>query len=374
MENASATGGVIVIVDDIFENLQVLGSILDASGYDTAYALNGPEALSVIGELLPDLVLLDVSMPGMDGFAVCERLKADPRTADIPVIFLTAFSEQDYITRGFQVGAVDYISKPFRQGELLSRVKTHMSLRSAMRELAKRNVELTELVVEKNELITIATHDIKSPLQSIVLTVEVIKSMLRRGMYSDIQPQLDSILKTSDKIRDILKNWLDLNAAEAGAMQFIATPIKAANLLANADDSFRQKAEAKHIKLETVVEDPEAEFVADEAGAQAVIDNLVSNALKFSSAGTVRLLLRRGDSGGVIYEISDEGPGITPEDMPKLYNKFARLTARPTAGENSTGLGLAIVKKLVEAMNGTIRCSSTPGLGTTFAVEFPSGK
>lgn len=371
MDNNTNFGGMIVIVDDVTENLQVLGSILDACGYDTAFALNGPEALTVIRELLPDLVLLDISMPGMDGFEVCRRLKADPKTADIPVIFLTAFSEQEYITRGFEVGAVDYVSKPFRQGELLSRVKTHLSLRYAMRQLAQRNQELTELVKEKNELITIATHDIKSPLQGIVLSVEVIKSLMRRGMIAELTGQLDSILKTADKIRDILKNWLDLNAAEAGAMQFTIVKLNAASILHVAGDFYRQKAEVKNIRLEVKANEPEIPLYADEAAMQAIIDNLVSNAIKFSAGGSTIRLQVSSANGRTIFEIADQGPGILPEEMPLLFKKFARLSARPTGGEHSTGLGLAIVKKLVDTMKGSIHCESEYGSGTTFLVELP---
>lgn len=371
MDNNSNFGGMIVIVDDVTENLQVLGSILDSSGYDTAFALNGPEALTVIGELLPDLVLLDISMPGMDGFEVCRHLKADPKTADIPVIFLTAFSEQEYITRGFEVGAVDYVSKPFRQGELLSRVKTHLSLRYAMRALAERNQDLTELVKEKNELITIATHDIKSPLQGIVLSVEVIKSLVRRGMFTEVNGQLDSILKTADKIRDILKNWLDLNAAEAGAMQFTIMKLNAASLLYSTGEFYRQKAEVKNIKLEITADEPDIPLYADEAAMQAIIDNLISNAIKFSNGGSTVRLQVGSANGRTIFEVADEGPGILPEEMSLLFKKFGRLSARPTGGEHSTGLGLAIVKRLVETMKGTICCESEYGRGTTFVVELP---
>jgi signal transduction histidine kinase len=381
--NEHRSASQILIVDDVPENLQVLGSMLQRKGYDVNVASGGADAIALAQKHPPDLILLDVAMPHMDGFQVCETLKSKEETKHIPIMFLTAHSDKERIVRGFQVGGVDYVTKPFHAAELLARVRTHLELKESRELIMQRNLELQRINDEKNELLGIVAHDLKNPLNAIRGIAEI----LRREGVGLPEGQLlefyDNIYDSSQKMFTLLTNLLSVNAIERGAVQLAIQPVAVYGVVEHLASEYRLQAAAKNITL-TVENYPDAYAMCDETALVQVLDNLISNAVKYSPHGkhiTVRVKVlategtqpAAGDINGVVrIEVQDEGPGLTDEDKKKLFGKFARLSAQPTGKEHSTGLGLSIVKKMVEAMNGNVWCESEYGKGATFIVEFLS--
>ncbi len=365
-------GNQILIVDDVPENLQVLGSMLQRKGYDVNVASSGMDALTLVGKQPPDLILLDVAMPQMDGFQVCETLKNGELTKDIPVVFLTAHSDKERIVRGFQVGGVDYITKPFHAAELLARVRTHLELKFSREQLLHRSEQMKALNDEKNELLGIVAHDLKNPLNGIRGIAEVLmKDMTLTPEQT--QEFYGSIYDSSEKMFTLIKNLLNVNAIERGGIKFDIQPIALAGILEHIVNDYRQRAQAKEITLH--LDNQSVMPIADETGLVQVLDNLISNAIKYSPNGKSIFIKTEvttvDETPRVRVAVRDEGPGFSDDDKTKLFGKFARLSAKPTGGEHSTGLGLSIVKKMVEAMNGQVWCESEFGKGATFIVEFP---
>ncbi len=376
----SSLGHQILIVDDVPENLQVLGSMLQRKGYDVNVASSGIDALALVAKQKPDLILMDVAMPNLDGFQVCERLKADDTTKDIPVMFLTAHSDKERIVKGFQVGGVDYITKPFHAAELLARVRTHLELRSSRELIVKRNAELQSLNDEKNELFGIVAHDLKNPLSTIHGIADL---LLKDATLSadEAREFYQNIYDSSEAMFALIKNLLDVNAIERGGMKFDVQPTNIVSAVEHSVNTYRAAAEQKtitlHLDMPEVLPMAQVDFTA----FVQVFENLLSNAVKYSPHGNnvfirlepaMRTLANETTEPTVRVIVQDEGPGLSDDDKAKLFGKFARLSAKPTGGEHSTGLGLSIVKKMAEAMNGRVWCESVLGEGATFIVEFPA--
>ena len=360
----------VLVVDDITKNLQVVGTMLRNAGYAVTPATSGAEALKGIRVRVPDLVLLDLMMPEMDGLEVCRRLKADALTQSIPVIFLTASNEIEHLVKGFEVGAVDYMTKHFNAPELLARVRTHLELKQARDVIFRNGLELRRLNDEKNEFMGIAAHDLWSPLNAVKGYSEMVLEDPALGKEN--VELVQKIHEATARIAEMVQNLLDANRIERGEMQLHLAPIDLAAGVAAVLETQHSRAAAKRQNIQLQNEAGSVTVLADATVLTQVIENLVSNAVKYSPPGkTIYVSLRRS-SEGTRCEVQDEGPGLSAEDQKKLFGKFARLTAKPTGGEHSTGLGLSIVKKMVEAMNGRVWCESELGRGATFIVEFPT--
>jgi signal transduction histidine kinase len=310
------------------------------------------------------VILLDIQMPDMDGFEVCRRLKLLPATAAIPVIFLTARTETDDIVRGFELGAVDYITKPFISQELLARVRTHLHL-------VRQNKHLVELNKEKDEFLGIAAHDLRNPLSKIQFIAEKMSYKADTFTPDLIKEASADIAHTVSGMMELVSNLLDVNAIEQGHLTPELNAIEIDHIIDHIVRDYDARAEKKHITLRYEHDAEIPTVLADEVAIVQIADNLISNALKYSPFGkpvTVRL---KRENDKVALEVEDAGPGISEDDQKKMFQKFARLTAQPTGGEHTIGLGLSIVKKLVESIHATIVVRSVLGKGTTFVVRFP---
>jgi signal transduction histidine kinase len=256
--------------------------------------------------------------------------------------------------------------------ELLSGANT--TLQQSNAQLQSKNNELATLNAEKNELMGIVSHDLKNPIGAIRTFAELIESKTFVGEEAD--EGIRQIVKISDRMLDLVKNLLDVNRLESGGMTMSLVEFDIAPMVEATVQQYTSQAEAKNITLHFANEAESSIAIADEQAIMQVLDNIVSNAVKYSPQGKniyVSVGKESLDNGTQIVQIAirDEGPGISEEDMTKLFGKFARLTAKPTGGEHSTGLGLSIVKKIVEAMNGRVYCQSRLGEGATFIVELP---
>ncbi len=371
---------VILIADDLQDNLNIVKAVLGYKGYRVETAKNGKQVLEEVTKQIPDLILLDIQMPEMNGFEACRHLKANPEFKEIPVIFLTAKADSYDIVDGFKHGAVDYITKPFNTMELLARVQTHLELKRSRDLLAEKNkylevitAGLTKLNNEKNDFMEIAAHDLKNPLTTIRGLADFLRRDFDFAPAGGMKLMLENIVKSSERMFSIIHNLMDVSAIEEGSFRFDATPVDVEVAVRDLVEQYQYQADVKHISLEL---DIPPQIVATIHGnfdtLTQVFDNLLSNAIKYSPDRTTVVIRLSKNDLHVRCEIQDEGMGISESDRNSLFGKFVRLSARPTGNEASTGLGLYIAKKLTEAMNGTIQCLSEPGKGSIFILEFPA--
>ncbi len=378
----------ILIVDDVPLNLQMLGGLLQSKGYEVAPASSGMMALEMAQTQTPDLILLDIQMPEMDGFKVCKLLKENPITTDIPVIFLTAFVETEDIVRGFELGAIDYISKPFNSSELIARVNTHLSLKRATNQVNDRNkklriandkletlnLELKTANTMKNRMLSMVAHDLKNPLGGIQGLVSFLISDDRLTKYSDIVESLELMRKSSISMLDLVKEILDSAALEIGRINLNTNVVSIQELVQAAVWLNKPNCEIKNQEMIfKAIDTAHNDFMtqADSKRLAQVFDNIISNAIKYSPFNKPIEVTVESFETTIMLSVKDQGPGLSEEDKEKMFGYFQRLSAQPTGGESSNGIGLSIVKQIVELHNGKVWVDSELGNGATFNVTIP---
>ncbi len=354
----------ILIVDDTPANLGVLVETLGAAGYQLMVAEDGEEALAQTGQTQPDLILLDVMMPGIDGFETCRRLKARASTRDIPVLFMTALNETTDKVKAFAAGGVDYITKPIEHEEALARVRTHLTLRRLHRELEAQ-------LVLKERFLRIAGHDLRNPLCLILMAAEL--GRRQPNLSPALATHISNIGESAVHMRRIIDTFLNLRAPTTEPGSPGATGRVDLNLITDA--VLRQHAavaERKQIVFTTDLATALPLARCDAGLAYQAFANLTSNALKFTPSGGRVTLGTRAATGRVHVEVRDTGPGVPPQERAQLFREHARLTPRPTGGEESNGLGLAIVKHLVESQSGEVGADFPVEGGSIFWFELPA--
>jgi two-component system, sensor histidine kinase and response regulator len=351
----------ILVVDDQPANIQIVGAVLGRLGHEIIPASDGATALKRVALRMPDLILLDLLMPVMNGFEVCLQLKLNPEWKEIPVIFLSAADDKDMIVRALNSGGVDYITKPFNQAELISRVRTQLALKTA-------RDQLKQLAEDKDELLGILAHDLKNFLGGINMSAELMSRQIERFKDERMTQLSDNMLRSSALAMAFVKEFLANSASDHG-FNFKPAAVNLAEIATTAVEQYQEAARRKKIIIQT---DFPAEAViaqADFFALDQVLDNLISNAVKFSPPEKQIFVSVRSINHHAECVVRDEGPGFTAEDKDRMFRRYGRLSARPTDGEPSTGLGLSIVRKLVRGMNGELICESVPGNGATFTVH-----
>lgn len=375
----------VLVVDDTPENLAVVNSLLRGL-YKVKIASDGEQSLSIARSAQPDLILLDIMMPGLDGYEVCRRLKGDPLTADIPVIFLTAKSHEDGEQLGFDLGAVDYITKPISPPLLLARVRAQLSLKEARDALERRNQEdkhrfelamaqQMELNALKSTFVSMTTHEFRTPLASILSSQELLRHYYERLAAQERVGVLDNIESAARRMVAMLDQVLTLGRADANLLEFKPHPVN----LAAFCRQLREEVLTGRIAVPDVDGDPltltleleEENVMVDEKLLRHIFGNLLSNALKYSPHRLgAHFHVARLDQG-LRFQVQDRGIGIPPEDVPRLFGNFHR--AANVGDIPGTGLGLSIVKRAVESHGGSISVESQLGVGTCFTVLLPLG-
>ena len=351
----------VLVVDDRAINIQTVGALLTRAGYEVMPALSGEQALSRCAQRLPDLILLDMQMPGMDGFEVCRRLKADTDTRHLPVIFLTASHEREKLVQAFAEGAVDYVTKPFVAEELLARVKTHLELKAARDHLA-------QLARERADLTQIVAHDLKNPLTSILFTADM---LTRSSDKPERQAELigglrESVHRCLEFIDGYLGRWAQSDTPRPVDVQsFESGPI-----LQAAVEGLTPAAAAKNMQI--ALSAAHAPAVLGNASAlRRVLDNLISNALRYAPAGSaIDVHCITGKSGMAKISIMDRGPGIPADRQQQLFKRYVRLATTEQVA-HSSGLGLAIAKEEVDRMGGHLWYEDRDGGGAQFNLVLP---
>lgn len=350
----------ILLVDDTPANLSVLADCLSDAGYSLLVAEDGEDALALTARNAPDLILLDVMMPGIDGFTTCRRLKERAETRDIPVIFMTALADTTEKLKGFEAGAVDYITKPIQHEEALARVNTHLTIRRLQRELQQQ-------LALKERFMRFASHDLRNPLCLILMSGELAK---RKKPAPEIAEYLDSIHASAKQMQRIVDTFLDLRRSGAQSTAGRCD----LNLLATAVVAQQEPAaESKHTLLSLELAEALPPARANAGHAYQALTNYVSNALKFTPPGG-RVVVRTRQAGlRARIEVADNGPGVPVAERDALFTEFARLSPRPTGGEESHGVGLSIVKQLVESLGGAVGAEFPAEGGAVFWFELPLG-
>jgi signal transduction histidine kinase len=353
----------ILVVDDQPANIQAVGGLLTQAGYDVMPATSGAQALERIGQRLPDLVLLDMMMPGMDGFALCERIRTEPRTALLPVVFLTAASDHDLLVRAFQSGAVDYVTKPFVAEELLARVRTHV-------ELKRVRDHLGNIARERADLMQIVAHDLKNPLSSIQFGALMITQ--QRQYDAARTNEIAAMIRdsASEALR-FIHNYLEQSAEGTLKRRFKIESLALSELAERACRGLAAAAAGRDVQLQLDIV-PGAEVAGDRMAILHAMENLVSNAIKYGpSPGVVEIRVGPGAPGSMRFSVLDRGPGISPAQQERLFKRYVKLSDEE-ADSASSGFGLAISKQQIAQLDGHLWFEARDGGGAIFAFELPS--
>ncbi len=379
----------ILAVDDTPANLEVLSEVLASAGYQVASAINGERALQRLKSQTPDLILLDIQMPGLNGFETCRRIKSDPSTANIPIIFITARSDVGSVVEGFTAGAVDYISKPFQEAELLARVQTHLQLRhvnqlyeleqeKARQEKQQRQaLEIAKDAAEaantaKSQFLANMSHELRTPLNAIMGFSSL---MQQDTQIPQIQREnLAIINRNGTHLLTMINDMLEMSKIEAGHTVLTPSTINLHEFLNEVQQIIQLKADAKDLKLQFTYDEDVPQYIdADEGKLRQILLNLLGNALKFTQVGQISLCVIRQLSPAMTtqedildlqFTVTDTGSGINPEDIDCLFQPFFQSSTNQMA--SGAGLGLAISRKFAQLMGGNITVDSTLGEGSTF--------
>ncbi|CAN2048705.1 hypothetical protein GMMP13_650006 [Candidatus Magnetomoraceae bacterium gMMP-13] len=384
----------ILIADDAPDELRLLSEILKASGYKIRAAINGELVLQFVQSYLPDIILLDIRMPGMDGYEVCRRLKADANSRDIPIIFVSIIDELFDKVRAFKAGAVDYITKPFQEEEVLARVKAHLQLRNMQKQLKIQNVQLKQEIVErkrievalqraretaeagnraKSAFLANMSHELRTPLNAILGFSQL---MERDSFDAERQREYLKIINNSgEHLLRLINDVLDMSKIEAGHITLDKKTFNFKNTLNSLETIINSKAIEKDLQF-CIYTSPDLpqNIKTDENKLRQVLINLLGNAVKYTNDGTIVLWVKPGKKTRnsfpcqLIFEIEDTGTGISPEEISNIFEAFSQSKNRCRNTEG-TGLGLSISREFVRLMGGEITVESEIGKGSVFRFD-----
>lgn len=361
----------LLVVDDVQTNVLLLKALLGKEGYGILVANNGQEALEVIRNENPDLILLDVMMPGMDGFKVAERLKSEEFRCEIPIIFLTALDDTQSIVNGFKLGVGDFISKPFRKEELMVRIKHQLSLVAARRIIEEKNEELRKTIAGRDKMYSVIAHDLRSPMASMKMLLNTIMMSVEKDKIDpDIFDMLEMSNKTSEEVFSLLDNLLKWTKSQLGKLTVIPQKLDISELADGVVEVMNSVAEVKHIKL--IRTDHESFFVyVDIEMIKSILRNLISNAVKFSNPDSEIKVGIKAEDGKVIVSVTDSGKGIKKEDQHKLLKDSTHFTTYGTNSEEGSGLGLLLCRDFARKNGGELWFESEENLGSVFSFSLP---
>jgi len=388
METANLQAPVILIVDDNPENLQVLGKLLKEEKYNVEFAIDGESALGWINNKQFDLLLLDINMPGMSGFEVCEKIRSDPKMNKLPIIFLSAESDRESILKGFELGGQDYITKPFDSRELIVRAKTHITLKHSLEKLETINQFLEEKVQErthqlreanekleatnlklialdkaKTEFLNLVSHEIRTPLNGIMGPLQLLKGPVDPNEIAELVDMLDSSVSRLEKFalnallitklktkKDVSKNKIEL-----------------ANLIKEVINEVQDKLKAKNLKILKTIQSDQISISGEKNLIKTCLNNILDNAIRYSPADAPIEVRCYMEDKYIICEVRDHGNGFSREVIEQPFDLF--ITDNKYA-DNQIGLELPIVKMIMDAHGGKATLSNSPEGGAVVKLEF----
>ncbi len=363
----------ILVLDDEQLNIELLRFILEKNGYIFRGATQEVDFLQYLEDELPDLILLDVLLSDKEGFDVCLEIKQDKRFGDIPVIFLTGKVGVEDKIRGFEVGGVDYVTKPFNEQELIARMNTHLSLIFARKRIENQALKLEKSNQLKDRMFSIIGHDLRSPLSAAKLKMDFIMRGIIDPTADDFKEvTVFGLLKTMDEALNLLQNLLGWAKSESGQLKAIPENIALGDVVEETFRLLRLASDHKSIEMRNEV--PEGtEVYADLNMIKTVLRNFLSNAIKFTpDSGCIRVNCQQESDGLLWVRIMDNGQGISREDISKILNPEEHFSKLGTNKEPGTGLGLVLCQTFIRINGGEMRIESQPGEGSTFLFSVPA--
>jgi len=377
-------GKIILLVDDTPANISILGEYL--VDHRVKVALNGAKALSIANsDPKPDIIILDIMMPEMDGYEVCKRLKENPATSEIPIIFISAMNEVTDKVKGFQLGAVDYITKPFQVEEVKSRINTHLELNSLQKRLKNINQELEQKVIDRTAELLIAkskaeessriksyflelmSHELRTPMNGILGFSDVLMKEIADNTQRDYA---EFIHKSAKRLHNTLDSILTYSSIESGKLFVHYTEFDIMEKSQNLFKIHEIRALLKHLSITLTVSVPNLKVTMDEIMYETIFNNLLSNAIIYSDSGTISVeVINEGNN--CILKVLDMGRGIPPEKMEIIFEEFRQVEEGIQRSFEGLGLGLSLVKKYINLLHGSINVESEVGKGSLFSVSLP---
>ena len=401
----------ILLVDDRPENLLALEAILEPLGQELIRANSGPEALKKVLEVDLSVILLDVQMPGMNGFEVAEIIKSRERSRTIPIIFLSAISKEDaYVFKGYSMGAVDYVFKPFnpdvlrskvavfvdlflkqreiqRQGDLLRESqKRELELehrtslleteaRSAAKlsqmndELHRRQIALEQAMGARNRFYASMSHELRTPINAVIGYSTLMLDNIYGPLNAKQKEGLQRTLKAARHLLELVNDVLDLSKIEAGKIELSLQPVMFPSLIDDLFVTVRPLADEYGSSLALEMEGESFNIVSDPRRVRQILLNLLSNAIKFGEGKPIRVLCKQNEAKGVEIDVVDLGVGIAKGDISRIFEEFVQVSESKQPG---TGLGLPISRRLAQLLDGSLTVHSTPGEGSAFRLTLPA--
>ncbi len=378
MENETT----ILIVDDIPGNVDVLRKTLEVEGYSISMAPSGEVALKIAPKIKPDLILMDVMMPGMDGFETCRKLKEDTVFENTPIIFVTGKAETEDVVDAFKSGGADYITKPFRDEEVLARVGTHLKLIQTIKtneclvtDLKRAVLNLESAQQEslaKSQFLGRMSHELHTPLNAIIGFSELLSMRERDPLNEEQSESVDEIKKAGKHLLNLVDQVLEINKIDSGELKCVSQKVSLDAIISEAITSMSDLAEGECVSFDNLIDKNRDIFVNGDPGKiKQVFLNVLDNAIKYNKeGGEVVLSLTKGDPEKVCVAIRDTGGGIPQDKHEKIFDPLYRLENHVKNCIDGVGVGLTVVKKFMTIMRGRVYVESKLGGGTCFTLEF----
>lgn len=380
--------GMVLIVDDIAANVRLLKGILRIGGYDTMTAQSGAEALQKLETQVPDVVLLDVMMPEMNGYEVCRRLRASREYSHVPVVMVTALQSTQDRVQAIEAGADDFLTKPVDAIEVTARVKSLVRIKRQREALdcAYRDLQRAESMRES--LTEMLVHDLRTPLTTLIGPLEMLQEE-QFGALDELQKEVVSMsARSGHRLLALVNSLLDVGKMESGEMVLERVPVSAAQIVEEAVEQIAFIDTETQVPVQREVPDDLPAFPADADLLRRVLVNLIGNAMKFTPGdGSVTVKARLATAAEpdippalhdknpsqplILFSVSDTGEGIPESDLEKIFDKFGQVETRKQGRKMSTGLGLTFCRLAIEAHGGAIWVNSELGKGSTFSFALP---
>ena len=360
----------ILIVDDVVSNVLLLKILLTNEQFQVCTANNGTSCIEMAKTERPDLILLDVMMPDINGFDTAIVLKKDATTKDIPIIFLTALNTPQDLVRGFQVGANDFLTKPFNKEELVMRVMQQISLVAAKRIIEKQNAELRATLSNRDKMYSVIAHDLRSPMASIRMVLNlVVASASPETVGPELYTLLDQANRESEEVHDLLDNLLKWTKSQTGRLTVVKQELNLNDIIPGVVEIFDVIAQTKRIKLDYQPLSGDLKVVADNDMLKTIVRNFLSNAIKFSPEDSHIEIIMKEEGDFAKVSVCDHGVGIAAERLENIFHKGE--TTYGTSGEEGSGLGLQLCQDFARKNDGDCTVESVEGQGSTFSVLIP---
>ena len=360
----------VLIVDDVVSNVLLLKILLANEKFQVCTASNGKDCIEISRKEHPDLILLDVMMPDLNGFDTAVILKKGEDTKDIPIIFLTALNTPQDLVHGFQVGASDFLTKPFNKEELVMRVTQQISLVAAKRIIEQQNQELRATLNNRDKMYSVIAHDLRSPMASIRMVLNlVVASASPETVGEEVYNLLDQANRESEEVHDLLDNLLKWTKSQTGRLNVVKQELELNDIIPGVVEIFDTIAATKHIKLELKSESDSLKVEADNDMLKTVVRNFLSNAIKFSPADSTIEIAMTKENEFAKVSVRDHGVGIASDRLDSIFHKGE--TTYGTGGEEGSGLGLQLCQDFARKNGGDCTVESVEGEGSTFSVLIP---